>query len=292
MKYSDGTSDSKFEARCKFDVAGQTNAGLVRENNEDQFLILEMEKNASVLDASFQIDESEDVLNGSRALAMVVADGVGGAPAGERASQLAAETILRHLRENMPWFIRLHNKHEIELVNALKASVRKCEQAVEFESHLIPSESGMATTLTLAYVIWPSLYVIHIGDSRCYISRNSELLQITRDHTYAQALLEEGQLEKHELKTNQYSNVLLNSIGRGMSELHPEVNNFALQLGDRILLCSDGLSDMLDDDDIAAELNASSTSENACQRLVDSALQSGGRDNVTVIVCEPTLVSG
>lgn len=281
------TAEFNFDWQIEFDVSGQTDVGKTREINEDQFLIVELEKRTKVRSSSFEIDESDDVLNGSRGLVMVVADGVGGAAAGERASQLAAEEILRHLRENMPWFMRLHHEHEDELLDALKGAVQKCELAVEMEAQLIPSESGMGTTLTLAYIIWPNLYVVHVGDSRCYIHRNSKMLQITRDHTYAQALLEAGQMETHEANTSKFSNVLLNSIGRGMEDLHPEVYTAELEAGDTVFLCTDGINKMLEDEAISKILDQSNSAELACHELVNRANDAGGLDNLTAIVCRP-----
>lgn len=282
------SESSKITSDCqmKFDVQGQTDVGLVREKNEDQFLIFELEKHTNVLASSFAMDETQDILERSKGLVMIVADGVGGQVAGERASQLATETIYGHLRKHMPWFMRLHHEHENELVNALKVAVQECELAVKSETEMIPSEAGMGTTLTLAYLLWPSLYVVHVGDSRCYIKRNSEMLQITRDHTYAQALLEAGELKEHEAKTSRFSHVLLNSIGRGTSELHPEVYTAELEKGDTILLCTDGIYGMLEDDRIG-ELVESKSASQACKDLVDHGNEAGGRDNLTVIVCKP-----
>ena len=286
---NDDTNEFTFDWQYEFDVFGKTDIGRVRELNEDQFLVFEMTKETKVLSCSFEIDESEDALNGSKGLIMVVADGVSGSAAGERASQLAAAEIHRHLRGNMSWIMGLHHENVDELLNALKTAVSKCELAVEMEAQLIPEEQGMGTTLTLAYLIWPSMYVVHVGDSRCYICRNSKMLQVTRDHTYAQALLEAGELKPHEAKTSQYRNVLVNSIGKGMEYLHPEVYVTELEEGDRLLLCTDGLTDMLEDPEIATILNQSTNSGDACENLINAGLNAGGRDNLTAIVCMPNL---
>lgn len=283
------TQEFNLERNVCFDAAGLTDVGLVRKKNDDQFLIVELVKRTNVLSSSFKPDPESTVFDGSKGLILIVADGVGGAPAGERASQLATEEILRHLKANMPWFLRLHHEHEDELINALKDAVRRCELAVEYEAEQIPDEQGMATTLTMAYVLWPRLYVVHVGDSRCYICRNSEMLQVTRDHTFAQALVEAGHLEQHEAKTNEFSHVLVNSIGRGVSELHAEVYTSDLQEGDQILLCTDGLTDMLEDHEISMLVQSSDTLGVACKKLVDAAKQAGGRDNITVAIGRPEI---
>lgn len=278
------TQEFKLESNVSFDASGLSDVGLVREKNDDQFLIVELAKRTNVLSSSFKIDPESTILDRSKGLVLIVADGVGGAPAGERASQLATEEILRHLKANMPWFLRLHHEHEDELISALKDAVRRCELAVEYEAELIPAERGMGTTLTMAYILWPRLNVVHVGDSRCYICRNSKMLQVTRDHTFAQALVEAGQLEQHQAKTSGFSHVLVNSIGRGTSELHAEVYTSDLMEGDQILLCTDGLTDMLEDDEISTILQGSESPGVACKKLVDAAKLAGGRDNITVAI--------
>ena len=141
----------------------------------------------------------------------------------------------------------------------------------------------MATTLSLGIVVWPWLYVLQVGDSRCYFYQDGQLRQVTRDQTVAQNLVDEGILKKEQLKTSPLNHVLASAIGA--SEAMPEVSRVDVsQRGSVILVCSDGLTKHVPDDEIAAQLGAMQSSEQVCRDLLQLALDRGGTDNVTLVV--------
>jgi serine/threonine protein phosphatase PrpC len=142
----------------------------------------------------------------------------------------------------------------------------------------------MGTTLTMAYLLWPRLYVVHAGDSRCYLLRQGGLRQITKDHTVAQQLVERGAMTPEQAEQSRWSHVLWNCIGGGTRELNPDVYRATLQLGDSLLLCTDGLNKCVPDEAIQEVLAREGTAEDACRRLVALAHDHGGPDNVTVVV--------
>ena len=142
----------------------------------------------------------------------------------------------------------------------------------------------MATTVTLAYLLWPRLFVVHAGDSRCYLLRGSRFRQITKDQTVAQSLVESGQLPPEDVETSKWSHVLWNVVGGDDVELTSEVYKARLEPGDTLLLCSDGLTRHLTDQQIVQVLEAEKETEAACHRMVDAANEAGGTDNITVIV--------
>jgi protein phosphatase len=142
----------------------------------------------------------------------------------------------------------------------------------------------MGTTLTMAYLLWPRLYVVHAGDSRCYLLRGNRLEQVTRDHTVAQRLVDEGALSAADAEQSRWSHVLYNCVGGGTHEIKPEVYRARVEPGDALLLCSDGLSKVVPDETIRQELARRQGAEQTCRRLVDLANEAGGPDNVTAVV--------
>jgi protein phosphatase len=177
----------------------------------------------------------------------------------------------------------LEEEGEDDFVDELKDALEKCQQSIMAESEMAPERSGMGTTLTMAYVVWPRLYIVHAGDSRCYLYRNSKLRQMTRDHTVAQKFVEAGMLTEEEAEESRWINILWNCVG-GADEVRPEVYRVDLTVGDCLLLCSDGLTKELADEQIAGWLADRKGAETACQQLIEAANQAGGSDNITVVV--------
>ena len=143
---------------------------------------------------------------------------------------------------------------------------------------------GMGTTLTAAYSIGVDLFIIHLGDSRAYLYRNGDLMQLTKDHTVAQAMADAGYIAPEEVRHHHKRNVLTNFLGGHHGKVKADVRWLRLADGDRLLLCSDGLNDMVDDSAITQILQKHDNPQQAAQTLLDAALARGGSDNVTVIV--------
>jgi PPM family protein phosphatase len=204
------------------EYAGKSDIGRVRKNNEDQFLIADLTKQLRVAQSSLSSDHLGGWTTGATGHLLVVADGMGGVAGGEIASGLAVETRSWYVARTMPWFYRYQDGREKELEAELVHAVEACQQTVAdaaAESHF----NRMGTTLTMAYVLWPRLYVVHAGDSRCYLHRGGKFVRMTKDHTVAQKALDEGILTEEQAKTSVLGNTLWNCIGGGTAGVAPDV---------------------------------------------------------------------
>jgi protein phosphatase len=268
------------------DCAGLTDIGKKRSVNQDQFLIADLHKSMHVLQASSPF--SEKLLAGeTMGKIMFVADGVGGASAGEVASEMAIQTMAQYLLNSMHWLFHPKQPEIEQLIDDLKAAAMLSHQAVREDAQTHPEHRGMGSTLTFAYLMWPMMYVLHIGDSRCYVLRDGSLQQITRDQTLAQQLRDCGQLSGAEFEQSPYHNVLLSAIG-AESGVDAVVYKTRLLAGDRVMLCSDGVNAHLDDQEIQTILGSNQNAESICKSFVTEANDRGGRDNITVVVAVST----
>jgi serine/threonine protein phosphatase PrpC len=268
----------------KMDCHGLTDTGRVRAANEDQYLIADLSKSMRIYRTSLGLDDQTRLYGSSQGKLFLVADGMGGHAAGQRASALAVDSIATYVLNTMHWFFRLREDRQDSFEEDLKAALEHCQAKVQAEAERLPDRRGMGTTLTMGYLSWPMLYVVHVGDSRCYLFRRSMLKQITRDHTVAQRLVDEGLLNEEDVENSKWSHVLWNVIGGGSAELSPEVYKAELKLGDKLLLCTDGLTKHVADRDIAQVLGSDSPAEVVCERLIQAANDAGGSDNITVVV--------
>jgi protein phosphatase len=265
------------------EYAGRTDVGRVRKNNEDQFLIADLTKQLRVVQTSL----SGAPLGGFSASPvghlLVVADGMGGVAGGEVASGLAIETISWYVARTMPWFFRYQDGREKELESELLRAVEVCQHTVA-EAAAGSKYRRMGTTLTMAYVLWPRVYVVHAGDSRCYLHREPRLARMTKDHTVAQRAVDEGLMTEEQAKDSVYGNTLWNCIGGGSGGVNPDLFHATLQPGDELLLCTDGLTRKLADRDIHDGLLRSGSPDDAAEALVGAANAAGGEDNITVVL--------
>lgn len=265
------------------DVFGLSDRGRVRPLNEDQYLIAELSKAMTIAQTSLPVDDSTRLTARKPGYVFLVADGVGGRPAGERASALAAAGVIPYVLNVMPWFFEV-GEHDEVVAGALKKAMERCQRHIEADAHDHPRWEGMGTTLTMGYVIWPQLYVVHVGDSRCYAYRGRDLIRITRDHIAREEI---PAARANPLSTGpRRRTVLWNVLGGGTPELSPEVHRIVLEPGDTLLLATDGLTSSVDDAVIASVLGSSGSAEDCCRRLVFLANESGGRDNITVVVAK------
>ena len=208
------------------------------------------------------------------------------------ASQIGVGTTAKYVLNTMPWFFSLsHDDHDDDQQEELRAAVSECEAAVASEVAAHPELTGMGTTLTMAYLIWPRMYVVHIGDSRCYLLRGGQLSQLTHDHTAAQEMVDQGTFTAEQAARSPLSHILVHSIGHETSDFRPDVSRTDLEAGDRVLLCTDGLTSQIDEARIAELLGGAESAEDAVDDLVDAANEAGGADNVTAVVsfCYPPI---
>ncbi|QDT02417.1 Serine/threonine phosphatase stp [Rubripirellula lacrimiformis] len=265
---------------------GATHQGLVRENNQDQFLIAQLSKSMRVSATSMSFDQR--LYGQPEGEVLLVADGMGGHAAGEKASSLAIETMVRRLLDSIHAGLPADDSDDTVFRKNLEELLKDAHSRILVESAHHADQRGMGTTLTMAYVIWPRLYVAHAGDSRCYLIRDGQAQPLTTDHTLARQMVDAGGLKPEDEAKSKWSNVLWNVLGgRVNGDLIAEVHRFDLKPGDAIVLCSDGLHRYVDADQLATIVNESESPEVACQRLIQIALDAGGEDNVTVIVSSP-----
>jgi len=265
----------------ELDLFGLTHQGKVRPDNQDHFLLCTVHPQVVVHGTSLP-DPDTLPLRGQRlATLMLVADGVGGGAGGAEASQLAVESITRYVADSLRCYHTAGTSGEEEFLTALRVAALEAHKAVK-EAALADAKKR-ATTLTLGIFVWPWLYVVQVGDSRCYYYWQGELKQVTRDQTMAQDLVARGALPAERAASSPFSNVLISSIGG--AEADPEVSRVDIRRrGCVLLFCTDGLTKHVSDAEIAERLGTMPTSETMARALLDLALERGGSDNITILV--------
>jgi PPM family protein phosphatase len=274
----------------KLSCGALTHQGNLRSNNEDHFLVARLAKSMQICQSSLK-NSGETRFSDDDGYLMVVADGMGGAAAGERASALAVESLESFALNTLKWFLHFDKSDEHQLVNELRQGLEIADRAVVDEADANSRLTGMGTTLTMAYSVGLDLYIVHAGDSRAYLLRDGNLEQITTDHTLVQFLVSGGVLSPEAAKTHSRRNIVTNVIGGPNAGVHAEIHKILIQDGDVILLCSDGLNEPVEDGLIAETLNATADPEAAANKLIELALEHGGPDNVTAIVAHYSVES-
>ena len=264
------------------DCEGVTDQGVMRDSNQDQFLIATMHKMLEIQQTSLPNHTRERLTSGAVARLILVADGVGGGVAGEEASGLALEAVAYYVTTSMQCFYKLEEDLEADLLEALETSVRNSHQMVRSAASASPDHTGMATTLTVAHILWPRVYIVHVGDSRAYMLREGSVTLLTKDQTLAQGLVDEGVMSPDSAERSPLSHVLSSAVGK---EISPAASSVEVASGDVLLLCTDGLTKHVADKEIQASLAKQESAEDTCRRLVGAALDGGGTDNVTAVVC-------
>jgi protein phosphatase len=286
---SQSSSPPPPSAPVRVDLGALSHPGKVRPNNEDFYIVGRTARSLETLLTNLPAGEvpqrSEDVGYG-----MVVADGMGGMAAGEVASRTAIRTLVQLLLNTANWIMRIDERNSERLMQRIAGHYRTVDAVLHAEGQTDPQLTGMGTTMTLAYSLGTDLFVGHVGDSRIYFCRGAECHQLTRDHTFAQALADLGAIRAEEVATHRLRHVLTRALGTGQGWVEADVQHVCLHDGDQVLLCTDGLTDMVDGATIASVLRQARTSSAACQALVDLALKAGGKDNVTVVVARYQLV--
>jgi serine/threonine protein phosphatase PrpC len=267
----------------ELDLFGVTHPGRVRHENQDQFLLCTVHPQVVIHGTS--LSETDGLaLRGERlATIMLVADGVGGSAAGSRASRVATEAVTQYVANALRNYHTVGSESEHEFTEALRRAAIEAHDVVRAEAVAELGGRQMATTLSLGIAVWPWLYVLQVGDSRCYVYQDGVLRQVTKDQTVAQGLADEGVLKPEQVKSSPLKHVLASAIGA--SAAVPEVSRVNIaKRGTVILVCTDGLTKHVSDDEIAQCFAAMESSEQVCQQLLDLALERGGSDNITLVV--------
>ncbi|HEX2250493.1 MAG TPA: protein phosphatase 2C domain-containing protein [Gemmatimonadales bacterium] len=266
----------------EIDVYGLTHPGRVRTENQDHFLICSLRKEivvhgTSLAETGFLQSESERL-----AFLAMVADGVGGAVKGAEASRATLETVAQYVSRSMRCYYASEYAGVRGFSEALHDAAVECHADLLRRGEEQPDYRGMATTLTLFLGVWPRAYLLQVGDSRCYLLRDDELIQITRDQTVAQELVDLGVMKPDHAASTRLAHTLSSSIGGRQSS--PVVSQLELNWGTVLLLCSDGLTNHVSDERIRDRLRSMKSASQACKDLLQEALEGGGSDNITIIV--------
>jgi PPM family protein phosphatase len=280
---SEGRLPPPFSSRVHVDISALTHTGHRRPNNEDQFFVAKATRAFETLMTSVppgDVPDRVDELN----YVMVVADGMGGHAAGEVASRLTISALVALALQIPDWILRADPAHAPEIERRAREAVQQVGSMLVERGRQDASLRGMGSTLTGARSFGRELLIVHVGDSRAYLLRAGQLQRLTRDHTYAQLMVDAGHASPDDVAISGVRHILTNVLGGAVDQVDVDVDLLGLEDGDRLLLCSDGLTDGVDDDTIGATLQRALSSREACDRLVHLALDGGGRDNVTVIV--------
>jgi protein phosphatase len=268
-------------------VAGQSHTGRVRSRNEDHFIAARLGRTMEVLESNLAAGEvpPSAQLDG---YILAVADGVGGHNAGERASSLVIARGIELILASANWGVKLEGPEAARLIERMREYLDHLNDSVRAAVEADEALAGMATTLTVAYTVGLRAFIVHVGDSRAYVFREGRLIQLTRDHTVAQELADIGEISREAIRRHPRRNTLTNVIG-GAGFQRPDNSHHQLQPDDVLLLCTDGLSDLIDADEISALIEAHPWPAQLCPALIDAALAAGGKDNVTCVAARYTL---
>jgi protein phosphatase len=255
-------------------VFGRTDVGRMREHNEDAFVVADLTRG----NATLQPEVRSHVI-GDRGSLFMVADGMGGAAAGEIASAMAIEAVLREVSNTL-------TVGDPPTEEGFATAIKRATSAANAEIHMFavehPEFRGMGTTATVAGVLGDSVYLAQVGDSRAYLVRGGVAQQITKDQSLMQRLIEAGELTVEEAEQSERRNIILQALGPE-PQIKVDLTSQQLRRGDVLVLCSDGLSGQVKTDEIARIVTEESDLVTACKRLIDKANDAGGPDNITVI---------
>jgi protein phosphatase len=266
----------------ELDVHGLTHPGKVRTTNQDHFLICSLRKQMLVHLTSLSGLDQMPVMAERLAFLAVVADGVGGSAGGETASRVAVEAVTRYIAQSVQCYYASHGESEGMFLASLQDAAAQCHEDLLELGRDQPELEGMATTLTLWLGLWPRAYLLQVGDSRCYLLRDGELAQLSRDQTMAQELVDAGVLARAEAGRTRWAHTLSSAIGGRQTA--PIVTRLEQDWGNVGMLCSDGLTRHVSDDRIRDRLRGMTSARQVCEDLLQDALDDGGTDNITILV--------
>ncbi len=279
MSESDNASSQSILPNDDGDISvalfGRTDVGLVREHNEDNFLVADLSEKSRTSKTDVQT-----LTVGKNGSLFAVCDGMGGAAAGEVASQLAVDTIYQLMQESDP------PENDEALARYLDAAIVEAGLRIYTAARINRKRRGMGTTATAAAMVGPRLIIGQVGDSRAYIFRQGKLVQMTKDQSLVQQLIDANQLTVEEARNFDRSNIILQALGTA-EQVHVDITSVVLRRGDILMMCSDGLCGLVEtDDDILAVVKEGGDPREICRRLTDLACDFGGYDNITVIVAQ------
>ena len=265
------------------EIGALSHVGRVRATNQDHFLVARFDRQMSALltnlPAGYIPERYADAGYG-----LLVADGMGGQAGGEVASRTAISALVDLALRTPDWIMRIDEDSAREVLARMDQRIHQVEQTLVDMARNDATLSGMGTTMTLACSMGADLFIAHLGDSRAYLLRQGRLHRLTRDHTIAQELADAGAISPESVDSHPMRHVLTHVIGTKGEKAQAELGMLRLIDHDEVLLCSDGLTEMVTDEAIAGALQKRGSAAGACNALIDMALDAGGRDNVTVVL--------
>jgi serine/threonine protein phosphatase PrpC len=263
------------------DLAGLSHQGRVRPNNEDHYFIARFERSMRTLATNLSAADVPP-RSSETAYGLLVADGIGGHAAGEVASRTAIAELVGLALETPDWIMRLDEPLAAQVLKRMEQRFQKIHDVLVERAKADPTLRGMGTTLTLACSLGADFVTAHVGDSRAYLFRDGSLKRLTRDQTLAQSLADAGEISQDEVAEHPTRHILTGAIATRGAFVQVELRHLKLADRDQLLLCTDGLTEMVPEETIARALSDSRSSDEGCRRLVNLALEAGGKDNVTV----------
>ena len=283
-EFTSRTSLNEVWTCLDVDFGAVSHQGFVRESNQDSFLVMRFGRSLENLMTNLDGDlfEQDYVMSG---YGLLVADGMGGMAGGDVASRLALSKLIELIIDTSDWTLALQRQKDVTTVlERMSERFLQIDAVLRREADHDHSLHGMGTTLTVAGALGNNLILGHVGDSRAYLLHEDQLTQLTTDHTLAQALIDAGVAHPDDPASRSMRHVLTAAIGSLGEQVDPQVQRFKLRSGDKLLLCTDGLTEMVDDETIAQVLHEAKSAQDTCQDLIDLSLSSGGTDNVTVVL--------
>ncbi len=263
-------------SRIHLSIFGKTDVGQAREHNEDSFLVA----NLSMQRESLQPDVREHEV-GPKGSLLIVADGMGGAAAGEVASALATKTVYEQLVER---WIEDREGTAQRFAYRLREAVENANESIYARARDHADLRGMGTTITAVGILDDHIYVTQVGDSRAYLVRDGEGIQLTKDQSLTQRLVDAGELTEEEAERSERKNIILQALGPEAS-VRVDLTHQDIRKGDAVVLCSDGLSGQVSKEEIAEHVAQNKDLKDTCADLVALANERGGPDNITVVIC-------
>ena len=277
----EGLGPETGSSRVVVDLAAVSDRGLVRENNQDHYLVLRFRRSMERLLTNLLADQvparAEEVGYG-----FVVADGMGGPTGGEVASEIAISTLVNLVLHESDWLFGISPEDTRRRLQRMAKRWERVQEAIRVRGEQEPTLGQMGTTMIAAVSLGTRLVIGHIGDSRLYVFRRGQLHQLTRDHTLVQTMVDLGELTPEEAVTHPRRDLLMRSFSAAGDAYQGDFQQATLADGDQLLLCTDGLTDMVDNEAIGSVLSRTASPDEACQSLVAAALNNGGKDNVTI----------
>ena len=268
-----------------FTAHGISRRGKVRETNADRFMVGSIRRVFEIESISEEISiKSESSDSGLGGTIMVVADGIGSSKYGHEAASLAINSIATHFSQPIK-LTRSDVSLEEDIVDQFARMIVASHETLKNAVEQNPEMKGMATTLTLAFVLGNRAWIAHVGDSRAYLVRGGKVMRLTKDQTVAQMLVDKGVLDEAAAETSRLAHILASSVG-GSDGTLPTVLSYriALEYGDVFLLCTDGLTKHVTEEKMGEVASRSASPGEACDELFHLAFDGGGSDNITVVV--------